>query len=107
LYKELQKINCRLALIHHMHGMRFRNAACEQTCDCKQSDNPFGEFTKGNMELQNLKDPQSSVFTNTVLAPINYAAGNVNKALLDKIPALAKKCSSFDSDGCYDSKLFY
>jgi hypothetical protein len=52
-YKELQQINCRLSLIHHIHGVRFRNAACESTCDCKQSDNPFGEFTKRNMKLQN------------------------------------------------------
>jgi hypothetical protein len=46
-------MNCRLALIHHIHGMRFRNAACEQICDCKQSDTPFGEFTKDILKLQN------------------------------------------------------
>jgi hypothetical protein len=30
--------------IHHVYGMKFRNAACEQICDCKESNTPFDEY---------------------------------------------------------------
>jgi hypothetical protein len=39
--------------IHHVYAVKFRNAACEQICDCKESDTPFGEFIKGILKLQN------------------------------------------------------
>jgi hypothetical protein len=39
--------------IHHIYGVKFRNAACEQICDCKEFDTPFGEFIKDILKLQN------------------------------------------------------
>jgi len=33
--------------------MKSRNGACEQICDCKESDTLLGEFIKGILKLQN------------------------------------------------------
>ena len=37
--------------IHRIYGVKFRNVACEQTCDCKESDTSFGEFIKDILKL--------------------------------------------------------
>jgi hypothetical protein len=39
--------------IHHVYGVEFRNAACEQISDCKESNNPFGEYIKDILKSQN------------------------------------------------------